>query len=73
MIYKGTDKSFGRLDRRSMRRFRSFINRVVIEELQLVGHRFTWSNHRDAPMLERLDRVFTSPDWMVDCQNHTLI
>jgi hypothetical protein len=20
-----------------------------------------------------LDRVFASPDWMVDCQNHTLI
>jgi hypothetical protein len=75
MIYKETDKSSGRLDRRSMRRFRSFINRVAIEDLQLVGRRFTWSNRRDAPTLEleRLDRVFASPDWMVDCQNHTLI
>jgi hypothetical protein len=56
-----------------MRRFRSFINRVAIEELQLVGRCFTWSNRRDAPTFERLDHVFASPDWMVDCQNHTLI
>jgi hypothetical protein len=41
MIYKEADKSNGRLDHRGMRRFRAFINRVAIDELHLVGCRFT--------------------------------
>jgi exonuclease III len=72
MIYKEADKSNGRLDRRGMRRFRAFINRVAIDELHLEGRRFTWSNRRDNPTLERLDRVFASPDWIAQHPNHLL-
>lgn len=72
MIYKEADKSNGRLDRRGMRRFRAFINRVAIDELHLEGRRFTWSNWRDNPTLERLDRVFASPDWIAQHPNHLL-
>lgn len=72
MIYKAANKSNGRLDRRGMRRFRSFFNRMEIDELHLFGRRFMWSNHRDNPTLERLDRAFASPDWMTLFPNHLL-
>jgi hypothetical protein len=29
----------------------------------LTGRRYTWSNERESPTLERLDRVFCSVDW----------
>lgn len=72
MIYKEADKNNGRLDRRCMRRFRAFINRAQIEELHMSGRRYTWSNRRDTPTLERLDRVFTSPEWLAGYPNHFL-
>ena len=46
MIYRAEDKSNDRLDRRCMRRFRAFINAAELEELHLVGRRFTWSSER---------------------------
>jgi hypothetical protein len=33
---------------------------------------FTWSNERDNPALERLDRAFASVHWMEQHQNHML-
>lgn len=33
-----------------------------LKELYLSGRRFTWSNERSRPTLERLDRVFVSVD-----------
>jgi hypothetical protein len=72
IIYREGDKSNGRLDHRGMRHFRAFINRVAIDELHLEGHRFTWSNRRDNPTLECLDRVFASPEWIAQQPNHLL-
>lgn len=62
MIYQAADKNNDRLGRRDMRRFRSFISRAHLQEVDLVGRRFTWSSERDTPTLERLDRVLVSVD-----------
>ena len=43
-----------------MGRFRRLINELELQELELLGRRFTWSNERDAPTLVRLDRVLCS-------------
>ena len=72
MIYRAQDKNNGRLDRRCMRRFRAFLNRVNLEELNLVGRRFTWSSERERPTLELLDRMFASMDWFAAFPNHML-
>lgn len=72
MIYRAQDKNNGRLDRRSMRRFRSFLERARLDEINLVGRRFTWSSERERPTLELLDRMFASPDWMTTFPNHVL-
>lgn len=72
MIYRAQDKNNDRLDRHCMRRFRSFLNRVHLEELNLVGRRFTWSNQRERPTLELLDRMFASVEWFSIFTNHVL-
>jgi hypothetical protein len=72
MIYRAQDKNNGRLDRRSMRRFRAFLDAAELKELHLVGRRFTWSSERDNPTLERLDRVFVSTDWLIAHPDHVL-
>jgi hypothetical protein len=40
MIYQAADKNNDRLDRRAMRRFRSFINQAQLQEVDLVGAPF---------------------------------
>ena len=72
LIYKAEDKNNSILNRRMMGRFRRFIDDTELQELHLNGRRFTWSNERDNPMLERLDRVFASEDWMLLYPNHVL-
>jgi endonuclease/exonuclease/phosphatase family metal-dependent hydrolase len=72
MIYLAADKNNARLDRRNMRRFRSFLDAAQLEELHLHGRRFTWSNERDVPTLERLDRLFAMVDWLQAFPNHVL-
>ena len=72
MIYCAADKNRGRLNRRLINAFRSFINDTELQELQLRGRRYTWSNERDTPTTERLDRVFASEDWLLAFPNHDL-
>jgi hypothetical protein len=72
MIYRACDKNNDRLDRRSMRRFQTFLNSAQLEEIFLVGRRFTWSSHRDNPTLELLDRIFVSSEWLALFPNHSL-
>lgn len=62
MIYRAQDKNNGRLDRRYLRRFRAFLNKMNLEELNLVGRRFMWSSERERLTLELLDRMFASMD-----------
>jgi len=46
-----------------MGRFRRLIKELELQELELLGRRFTWSNERDSPTLVRLDRVLCSSSW----------
>jgi hypothetical protein len=55
-----------------MRRFRRALDDLQLDELQLSGRRYTWSNHRDSPTLERLDRAFASVDWLEQHANYYL-
>jgi exonuclease III len=72
MIYMAADKNNDRLDRRCMRRFRSFINVAQLEQLHLNGRRFTWSSERDQPTLECLDRLFANSEWLMAYPNHVI-
>jgi endonuclease/exonuclease/phosphatase family metal-dependent hydrolase len=72
MIYRTADKNNDRLDRRCMRRFGRFLGAVVVEELHLNGHLFTWTNKRLHLTLERIDRTFASVDWLDLYPNHQL-
>ncbi|KQK00265.2 hypothetical protein BRADI_3g48665v3, partial [Brachypodium distachyon] len=63
LIVNPEDKSNSRIHPRMMGRFRRVLADLDLKELYLAGRRYTWSNERDSPTLERLDRVFTSVDW----------
>lgn len=72
MIYQAADKNNDRLNRAAMRRFQSFIGRANLLEADLIGRRFTWSNHQENPTLERIDRVFGTTDWFHMFPEHCL-
>lgn len=63
LIYKEQDKNNGRLNRRLMLRFRRAINHLEINEIDLVGRKYTWSNQQETPTLTRIDRMFCTPAW----------
>lgn len=72
MIYRAADKNNHRLNQRMMSHFRRFLDDMELQELHLHGRLYTWSNERDSPTLERIDRVFVSEDWVVSFPNHNL-
>lgn len=72
LIYQAADKNNGRLHRGLMRRFRSVIDDLQLDELHLSGHLFTWSSGRDEPTLERLDRAFATVEWLEQYPDHHL-
>jgi endonuclease/exonuclease/phosphatase family metal-dependent hydrolase len=43
--------------------FNDCIQDLYLIELTLLDRRFTWTNKRDDPTLERLDRAFINLDW----------
>jgi hypothetical protein len=72
MIYRAQDKSNDRIDRRCLRRFRTFLNQAKLDEIFLVGRKYTWSNEQEQPTLVLLDRVFVTTDWLGTFPNHVL-
>lgn len=72
LIYQAADKSYDRLNRRSMRRFRRALDDIQLDELYLHGRLYTWSNERRRPTLERIDRAFATADWLERFPNHHL-
>jgi hypothetical protein len=72
MIYQASDKNNSRLHIGTMRLFRRALDDLLLEELHLSGRLFTWSNHREPPTLERLDRAFASVDWLEQYHCHHL-
>jgi hypothetical protein len=65
LIVDAADKNNSNLNRRMMAKFRRLLAEVELKELYLNGRRFTWSNERERPTLERLDIVFSTVDWEV--------
>jgi hypothetical protein len=63
LIAEARDKNNDRVNRRSMALFRRFINGLELKEAHLIGRRYTWSNERDCPTLEKLDRWLCSIEW----------
>lgn len=72
MVYRAADKNNGRLHPGLMRRFRGLLDDLHLDELHLSGRLFTWSNRRDTPTLERLDRVFATVEWLEQYPCHHL-
>jgi hypothetical protein len=64
LIVDPANKSRGCLHRSMMARFRRALSSLELKELYLNGRMFTWSNERELPMLQKLDRVFST----VDCE-----
>ena len=63
LIADPSDKSNDRINRQMMGRFRRCISDLDMHEVYLNGRRYTWSNERTAPTLEKLDRVLVSVEW----------
>jgi endonuclease/exonuclease/phosphatase family metal-dependent hydrolase len=63
MIYRTMDKNNNRLDKRRMCQFRRFLSVASLKEIHLQGRLFTWSNERDHPTLEKIDRFFVTAEW----------
>jgi hypothetical protein len=53
--------------------FNECINEMQLIELPLLDRDFTWSNRRDNPTLERLDRFFVNVSWDEALPNTTLV
>lgn len=70
LIPQASDKNNPRINRHQMGTFRRLINDLELKEIHLNGRAFTWTNARERPTLERIDRVFVSPNWealLPDC------
>jgi hypothetical protein len=63
MIYRAPDKNNSRTNKRLMGQFHYFLNEVVLKEIHLKEHFFTWSNERLHPTLEQIDRALISEGW----------
>jgi hypothetical protein len=46
-----------------MGQFMQFLNKAALKEDHLSGRLYTWSNEREHPTLERIDRAFISNEW----------
>ena len=57
------DKSNEVVNRRMITRFRTRLNRLELKEMYLLGRRYTWSNERRLPTLEKIEHVFTTNSW----------
>jgi hypothetical protein len=57
------DKSRGCLHCGMMAIFWRALSALELKELYLNGIRFTWSNERERPTLEKLDTVMSTVDW----------
>lgn len=63
LILDEADKNNGRINRRTMRRFRRVVAELELMDIHLHGRRYTWSNERQRPTMVRLDRALTSLQW----------
>ena len=57
------DKNRVTFNRRMMARFHAFLNRMELKELYPNGRRYTWSNERRNPTMEKIDHIFVTNSW----------
>ena len=53
--------------------FNEAISALALEEIPIKGRNFTWSNMQNAPLLEKLDWVFSSESWTTSYPNTLVI
>lgn len=63
LLVNPTNKSNFAVNRRKMAKFWSKLNTLELKEMHLNGRRFTWSNERDKPTVEKIDHVFCTNSW----------
>jgi exonuclease III len=47
-----------------MSQFNAALSTLRLEELQLIGNKYTWTSKQESPLLEHLDWFFASISWM---------
>jgi hypothetical protein len=72
MVYKVEGKNNDHINRRQTGQFRRFLNEAALKEVDLSGCLYTWSNEKEHPTLERIDRVFISNEWESLFPTHAL-
>lgn len=60
-----TDRSATMANFNLMELFNQFISEVGIMEVPLRNRKYTWSSKRPDPVFSKLDRVFTSNEWVL--------
>lgn len=63
LLVSPDDKNKEIINRRMMARFRAMLNRLELKELYLNGRRYTWTNERRQPTMEKIDHVFVNNQW----------
>lgn len=63
LLVNPEDKNNCRINGRMLSRFRSKLNILELKEIYLNGRRYTWSNERTRPTLEKVDHVFCTTSW----------
>jgi hypothetical protein len=58
LIYRSADKKNPNIDRAMIGRFRWMIDDTELQEIELLGRHFTWSNDRESPLLLGLGLAF---------------
>jgi endonuclease/exonuclease/phosphatase family metal-dependent hydrolase len=69
LIYRASDKNNPNVNRRLMNQFRLVLEDLKLKELQLHGHRFTWSSGTTNPTLTKIDHVFITKEWELAFSN----
>jgi hypothetical protein len=55
-----------------MLNFNVAISSLRLEELKLIGNKYTWMNKQESPLLEILDWFFASPSWIANNPGSTV-
>ncbi|XP_073355257.1 uncharacterized protein [Aegilops tauschii subsp. strangulata] len=63
LLVSPQDKNNDVINRRMIARFRNKANQLEVKEMYLNGRKFTWSNERQRPTMEKIDHVFTTNCW----------
>jgi hypothetical protein len=76
LIYQASDKNNRNLNQHLMGAFKLALNNLLLKEICLNGHRYTWSNGHASSTLTRIDRIFCTSEWEMlfpNCYLHSLL